>query len=249
MNREKKDSIIAAGVTLVAVVAILLLLLFGTISYDEITMPETTANTVLDVVEEEEELFIEPELLTDLGEPDATTNDSPAPAIKGTPDLAEKENTRKVEPGTNQKPAQQRELPVSQTKSSTVKETAPSATDEERQRVTSSMAKGFKTKNGNSDGKEGASGSGGTGVGTSGVASGRTFKGCPKPQVALSNKVTVTVSVVIDASGKVTSAHAKGGAAAYIRVACEQAALQAKWSEKADAPATNGTITFTITPK
>lgn len=247
MKTEKKDMIIAAAVTFTAALLILLFLFFGGMTYDRSLLAEASTAAVMQP--EDEELFIEPELLTDLGEPDATTNDAPAPAIQGEPKPDIKENTRKVEPGKNPKPAPPRENPVSQTKPSPVKSTEPTATDEERQRVTSTVAKGFQGKNGNKEGKNGTSGAGGTGAGISGVASGRTFKGCPKPQVELRHKVTVTVSVTIDASGKVVSAHARGGAAANIRRACEQAAMGARWSEKKDAPSTKGTITFTITPR
>lgn len=86
-------------------------------------------------------------------------------------------------------------------------------------------------------------------MGITGNASGRTFKGCPKPDVTLRNKTTVTVSVVIDADGNVTSAKASGGSSAAIRRACEQAARGAKWSAKKGAGETRGSITFTITPR
>lgn len=246
MKNEKKDSLTAAVVTFVAALVILLLLFVGGLTYDKSL---EAASSTAAVIEPEEELFVEPELVQDLGEPDATANDEPAPAIQGEPDKDVKDNVRKVEPGKNTKPAPPREKPVSQTKPSPVKETEPPATDEERKRVTSTVAGKFSGKNGNPGGRNGASGAGGTGVGMHGVASGRTFLGCPKPSVQLRHKVTVTVDVTINAEGKVTSAHARGGADAKIRRACERSAASARWSAKKDTPTAKGTITFTITPR
>lgn len=249
MNQtERKDSIIAAAVTFTAALLLLLFLFFGGMKYTRNELAQESTAAIMQP-EEEEETFLEPEILEELGEPDATMKDAPAPSLKGDPKPDVKDNTRAVVPGTNPKPAPPRENPVSQTKESPVKATTPSITDEERQQVTSTVAKGFQGKNGNVDGKGDSGGAGGTGLGISGVASGRTFKGCPKPNVALRHKVTVVVDVQIDAAGKVTYAHARGGADASIRNACESAARGARWSEKPDAPPAKGTITFTITPR
>lgn len=246
MRNEKKDSLTAAGVTFVAALVIMLLLFVGGLTYDKSL---EAASSTAAVIDPEEELFVEPELVRDLGEPDATVDDEPAPAIQGEPDPDVKDNVRKVEPGKNTRPTPPREKPVSQTKPSPVKQTEPPATDEQRKRVTSTVAGKFTGKNGNPGGQNGASGAGGTGVGMHGVASGRTFLGCPKPSVQLRHKVTVTVDVVINAEGAVTSAHARGGADAKIRRACEQAAASARWSAKKGTPSAKGTITFTITPR
>ena len=102
---------------------------------------------------------------------------------------------------------------------------------------------------GRGGGGPGGPGAGGTGVGISGSARGRTFLGCPKPDVALRHKAVVKVNVVIDASGKVVSASASGSADASIRRKCEQAARGARWTEKKGVSETRGTITFTITPR
>lgn len=126
----------------------------------------------------------------------------------------------------------------------------PSQTDKERQKATSSVANKFSHRNGAVEGTDkGTSGAGGTGVGVSGNAHGRSFISCPKPDVALRHKTIVTVNVVIDAEGKVVEATAKGSADASIRRKCEAAARQARWSAKKGATSTRGSITFTITPR
>ena len=152
-------------------------------------------------------------------------------------------------PGKNKKPAPPVEKNVASKRESAVKSTEPTLSEEEKKRVTSKVAKGFRSRNGVTDGANAANGAGGSGTGIRGIASGRSFKGCPKPDVALRHKVTVTVNVVIDSEGRVISARAKGGADASIRRACEQAARGARWSAKAGAPDTKGTITFSITPR
>lgn len=244
-KNSRRDSAIAAAVTFAAALIILLFLYFGGMTFDR----EELAQSSVPEIMPDEELFIEPEILRDLGEENAVTQDAPAPAFKGEPEPAEEENTKLVVPGKNPKPAPPVEKPVTQVKESPVKATTPSVSEEERKRVTSKVANKFPGANGQKEGTSGNVGAGGTGLGISGSASGRTFKGCPKPDVALRNKVTVTVKVVINAEGRVVSAKAGGRADASIRHACERAAMGARWSEKKDAPETRGTITFTITPR
>lgn len=247
IQQNKKDSVIAAVITFFVVLVILFVLLFTNISYDA---PEQLANdSTPELMLDEEETFLEPEILKDLGEEDAVNNEAPAKAFQGEPEPAPKESNKIVEPGKNANPAPPVKKLVSTNKESDVKTTEPKATEEERQRVTSAMAKGFVGKNGNTQGSTGSDGAGDSSVGIVGNASGRTFKGCPKPDVTLRHKTTVTVSVVIDADGKVISATASGAADANIRAACERAARQARWTEKKGAGETRGTLTFTITPR
>lgn len=242
MKVNDKERMIAAGVTMVAVLLILLVLFTCGLSFDR----QLLATQSTPEIAPDEELFLEPELLRDLGEENAVTQDAPAEAYKGQPTPAPVENNKLVVKGENPKPAPPEEKLVSTKKESPVQTTEPSISKEEKQQVTSAVAKGF-SRNG---AEEGAKGVGiGIGMGISGNASGRTFRGCPKPDVTLRNKTTVKVSVVIDAEGNVTSAKASGGASAAIRRACEQAALGAKWSAKKGASETRGSITFTITPK
>lgn len=247
LPQNKKDSAIAAAITFFVVLIILLILTFTGISYQE---PEQLAkDSTPELMLDEEETFLEPEILKDLGEEDAVNNDAPAKVFQGEPDPAPKDNNKIVEPGKNTKPAPPVKKLVSTNKESDVKSTEPKATEEERQHVTSSVAKGFSGRNGAPQGSNGSDGSGSNGIGIVGNASGRTFMGCPKPDVTLQHKTTVKVSVVIDADGKVISATASGAASAAIRSACERAARQARWSEKKGAGETRGSITFTITPR
>lgn len=246
MKTEERDKTIAAAVTFIVMLLIMLLLFFGSFNYDRELLAR---ESIPEILPEEEEIFLEPELLRDLGEEDAVHQDSPAEAFKGEPVKAPVENTKLVVKGENPKPAPPVEKLVSTKRESPVQTTEPSITKEEKQQVTSAVAKGFSSRNGASDGKsDTGNGAGGVGMGISGNASGRSFLGCPKPDVTLRNKTTVTVSVVIDADGNVTSAKASGGASAAIRRACEQAARGARWSAKKGATSTRGSITFTITP-
>lgn len=246
-SKRNNDSIIAAAVTFAVALAILLFLFFGGMSFDRQLLAESSTP---EIAPEEEELFIEPEILRDLGEPDAVNHDAPAPAFKGEPEPSETDNTKLVVPDKNPKPAPPIEKPITQTKESPVKATTPSVSDEEKQKVTSSVAKGFSGRNGASEGKDGVNGAGGSGTGVAGTASGRTFLNCPRPDVTLQHKTVVKVNVVIDQDGNVISASAAGAAAsAEIRKKCEQAAKGAKWSPKKGAGETRGSITFTITPR
>lgn len=251
MSQEKKtDSIIAAAVTFVVALLLLLFLFTGGMTFDRAQL--ASASTPELTPEPEEELFIEPEILEDLGEENATVQDEPAPAFKGEPEPAPEQNTKLVVPGKNTKPAPPVEKPVTQHKESPVKATEPPATNEDRKKVTDKMANKFSSKNGSNSGTSGTSGAGGAGVGISGSISGRTFKGCPKPSVELQNKVVVEVRVTIDANGRVTKATARsksGKASSAILRACEQAARGARWSEDKDTPSASGTLTFTITPR
>lgn len=244
--REKKDKVWAVLVTLGVSLLILLILIYGALTFNpELTRQQPTAQ----LQDEEEEFFIEPELL-ELGEDEAVSQDAPAPAVKGEPEPAEEENPIVVVPDRNPKPAPQIEKPITQKKESPAKATTPPKTDKERKKATSAVAKGFSGRNGVADGKNtDSSGSGGTGVGISGNARGRTFISCPKPDVALRHKTVVVVNIVVNAAGNVISAHASGSADAGIRRKCEQAAMRARWSEKKGAGETRGTLTFTITPR
>ena len=246
-DRINKDKIIAAAITLLAVLLILLILFLGGMSYQRAQLAETPVPELM--LDDEEETFIEPEILAIQGEPDATNNDAPAPVEQGEPVKAPVENNKIVEPGDNPKPTPQIEKKITQKTESPVKATDPPATTEEKSQIASSMANKFSGKNGTPGGKTGSNGSGGTGIGVSGTANGRQFLGCSAPDVTLRHKTTVKVSVVIDASGKVISATATGAADASIRKACERAARSARWSEKKGAGETRGSITFTITPK
>lgn len=244
MKRYDKDRAIAAFLTFLVALVILLTLFFGGISWDRQALAEASTPEIMD-----EEVFIEPELV-ELGEENAVNNDKPAPAMKGEPDPAPEDKAEIIEPGPKPEPAPPKPKLNTQKKESKMKVDKPSQTDKERQKATSSVANKFSHKNGAVEGTDkGTSGAGGTGVGVSGNAHGRSFISCPKPDVALRHKTIVTVNVVIDAEGKVVEATAKGSADASIRRKCEAAARQARWSAKKGATSTRGSITFTITPR
>ena len=244
MKRYDKDRAIAAFLTFLVALAILLTLFFGGISWDRQALAEASTPEIM-----YEEVFIEPELV-ELGEENAVNHDKPAPAMKGEPDPAPEDKAEIIEPGPKPEPAPPKPKLNTQKKESKMKVEEPSQTDKERQKATSSVANKFSHRNGAVEGTDkGTSGAGGTGVGVSGNAHGRSFISCPKPDVALRHKTIVTVNVVIDAEGKVVEATAKGSADASIRRKCEAAARQARWSAKKGATSTRGSITFTITPR
>ena len=248
MKKEDKDRAIAAALTFLVTLVLLLVLFFGGISFDRQELAESSTPELLPP---EEELFIEPELV-DLGEETSVNhNTKPAPSLKGEPEPAPEDHAEIVDPGEKPdpvvKPVQKE---ITQKKESPVQKEEPLITDKERQKATSSVANKFAPKNGQTEGSDkGTSGAGGDGVGVSGNAHGRTFISCPKPDVALRHKTIVTVNVVIDAEGKVIEASATGSADATIRRKCEAAARQARWSAKKGASTTRGSITFTITPR
>ena len=244
---ERRDSLIAAIITFVAICLVLVWLLLSTLHYDE-KMAASSENPQL----EEDEIFLDPEILLDnkqsIGEPDAIAQDAPAPEIKGEPAPAPAEQPHTVVTGENTTPSPEQTL-IASTAESTVQTAAPDKKKEE-EKVASSMAGKFKTKPGSTEGKfDSPGGSDGVASGVTGKMSGRQFLGCPLPDVALSHKTTVTVSITVDAEGKVVSATASGAATREIRKKCEQAAMQAKWSAKKGATSTRGSLTFTIIPK
>lgn len=233
MKKSEKDQALAAFLTFLTVLVILLVLFFGSVSWDRQALAESSTPEIMSV----EETFIEPELV-DLGEEVSQTNDKPAPTLKGEPDPAPKDNADIIEPGEkpDPKPKPVRKENTSK-KESKMKVEEPSKTDKERKKATSTVANKFSHKNGSTEGSDkGTSGAGGTGVGVTGNAHGRTFISCPKPDVALRHKTIVKVNVVIDAEGRVIEANATGSADSGIRRKCEAAARQARWSAKKAQP-------------
>ena len=238
---------IAAIVTFLAVGLMLLWLLCATLRYDE-RMAAHTENPQL----EEDEIFLDPELLLEqhksVGEPDIVAHDAPAPEIKGEPAPAPVEQAHTVVSGDNAVPSPEQTL-ISSSEETPVPTVAPDRKKED-QKVASSMAGKFSSKPGSVSGKfDSPGGSDGVASGVTGKMSGRQFLGCPLPDVALAHKTTVTVSITVDAEGKVMTATASGAASREIRRKCEQAAMQARWSAKKGAPSTRGSITFTIIPR
>ena len=247
MNKtERRDSMIAVAVTLIVTTLILMWLLFSALHYDE--KLASADNPQL----EEEELFLDPELLlehkTSVGEPDAVANDEPAPELKGEPAPAPDEQPHTVVTGEKELPSPEQKLIATEAESPV--QTTESNKKKEEEKVATSMQGKFGMKPGSVQGKfDSPGGNDGAGSGVTGKMSGRQFLGCPLPDVTLSHKTTVTVSITVDAEGKVTSATASGAATREIRKKCEQAAMQARWSAKKGATSTRGSLTFTIIPK
>lgn len=245
--QERRDALIAALVTLLAVGLMLLWLLVATLHYDE-KLAASSDNPQL----EEEEIFLDPELLLEnhqsIGEPDAVAADAPAPEVKGEPVPAPIEQPHTVLSGENTVHSPEQTL-IASSEESPMQTVAPDHKKED-EKVATSMAGKFSSKPGSVQGKfDSPGGSDGAASGVSGKMSGRQFLGCPLPDVTLAHKTTVTVSITVDAEGKVMTATASGAATREIRKKCEQAAMQARWSAKKGAASTRGSITFTIIPK
>lgn len=246
-DSHSRDSVIAALVTLLVAGLMLVWLLVATLRYDE-RIAATTQNPEL----EEEEIFLDPELLLEthqsVGEPDVVAHDAPAPEVKGSPAPAPVEQTHTVVSGENAVPSPEQPLIASNEESPV--QTVALDRKKEEEKVATSMAGKFNSKPGSLTGKfDSPGGSDGVASGVTGKMSGRQFLGCPLPDVTLAHKTTVTVSITVDAEGKVLTAAASGAATRDIRKKCEQAAMQARWSAKKGAPSTRGSITFTIIPK
>ena len=80
MRQEQKDSAIAATVTFVTTLLLLLMLFFCGLTYSRREMANRHTPELM--MPEEEELFLEPEIIRDLGEEKAETKDAPAPSME-----------------------------------------------------------------------------------------------------------------------------------------------------------------------
>lgn len=242
---ERTRRLIALGTTLLFAAALVLWLLFTSLRYDE--KLASAQNPQL----EEEELFLDPELLLEpeksIGEPEAVNHDAPAPEVKGEPQPAPVEQPHTVHSAEATTPSAEQNLV--QTPQEAPVQTAEPDRKKEDEKVATSMAGKFGSNPGSVAGKFATQGSGGVGSGVSGKMAGRQFMGCPIPDVTLSHRTTVSVSITVDAEGNVTSARASGATTQEIRRKCEEAAMKARWSAKKGAASTRGTITFTIIPK
>lgn len=244
-DKSNFDRMVAVGVTVLFALLLMLFLYFGEIGFSREDM---AAASTPEIAAEDDELFLEPELI-DVGEPDPEVEEQAAPEALGEPEKAPETEVRIPEvKGDNPVKAAPKEKLVTQDKPSPVTATTPSG--KETKKVSDPLAGVFSPNNGKPTGKAESAGAGGTSVGTSGTANGWVFKGCPKPSVAVKNKVTVTVKVTVNEKGNVISAKASGGTA-EINAACEAAARQAKWNptDPATAQKASGTITFTVVPK
>ncbi len=247
--REKKDSIIAASLTMALALALLLTLWFGSIGFDRATL----AAQSIPEIQSDEETFLEPELIQEAGDAEEDTNDEEAPQAQGMPEKSETESPRKVVNDENPKPAPPVEKPVTQKAESPVQATTPRKTNEEAQKASSAVANKFAPRNGMAEGKFDGASSGTQGVGVSGKLAGRKFLGCPKPDVELRNKVVVRVELTVNAEGNVIEVRGASGVSgspsSSIIAKCKAAAKGARWAAKAGAAPALGSITFTITPR
>ncbi len=246
MTRQQKDSAIAAAITMGVVLLLLLTLFVGRIGWSRELLAAASVPE-----EAQEELFLEPELLPepDTGEEESPVNEAPAAPVKGEPEPAPEEQPKVVERQPEPTPNPPKEKVITQKQPSPRQEPKPKG-EEEKKKATSAVAGKFNNApNGSVAGKFESAGGNASSIGVEGKISGRSFLGCPKPDVSLTNKTVVRVEVTVDADGRVTSASATGGASAAIRRACEAAARQARWSEKKGASSARGSITFTITPR
>lgn len=248
--RHRKDAMIAAAVTFAVALLLLLLLFFKSLHYDREALAETSTPELMD----DEEIYLEPELLEvgNEGETDLKEPEEAAPQPPGNPDPAEEEQPKQVvknlEP-PKEEPVSSKPKLISTPEPSDVKTSTPKKNEDEARNIASSKVK-FKTdNNGSPTGKEGAtSSSGGNGVSSSGALKGRQMISCPSWKVTVTSKTTVTVSVTVDANGNVTAATAKSGGTPNLRTQCEKMAKGSKWTPKAGAAPATGTITFIVSP-
>lgn len=240
---SRRDSAIAAAVTFIAALLILLFLYWGEIGFSRADMAAASTPEIA----EEEELFLEPELV-DVGEPMPATEAQAAPEALGEPEKSEPTEVRIPEvQGKSEERTPPKEKLVTQKDPSPVTSREPSS--KQTKKVSDPTANAFSPHNGKPNGRNGSAGAGGNSTGVTGTANGWVFKGCPKPSVTLSNKVTVTVKITVNEKGYVTNAKASG-ATPEINHACEQVVYKAHWepTDPKNRRKASGTITFTIRP-
>lgn len=249
-QEERRDAVIAAAVTFAAAIAILLILFLTSLNYDRRALAETS----MPELQDDEEIYLEPELLAvgHDGETELNSPEEAAPQPPGVPDQAEKEQPERVVPNAippKEQPVSNKPKLTSTTEESDLKTSTPKLSKEEEKRM--AALQGMKTdNNGSHTGKESeTSSTGGNGVSAAGTLKGRSMLSCPTWKVK-ANKTTVKVKVTVDADGNVTAASFESGTATpNLRTQCEKMARGSKWTPKKGAAPATGTITFTIIPK
>lgn len=243
-DKGMADRWIAVVVTVVFALLLFLFLYWGEIGFSR----EDMAAASTPEIAADEELFLEPELV-DVGEPEPETQTEAAPEALGEPDKAEPNEVRIPEvKGKNEEKTPPKEKLVTQEKPSPITSKEPSG--KQTSKVTDPTANAFNRDNGKATGKNDKSGAGGNSTGVTGSANGWVFKGCPKPDVKVSNKITIIVSVTVNEKGEVTDAVVKSNAQAEVKQKCKAAALKARWepTDPKNKRKATGTITFTIFP-
>lgn len=260
MKRPTTGQNIALSVTVLVAILLMLLLLGVHLNVVEKSQQDKKESLALAELEQDElldeEMFIEPEL-TNLGDPENTATDvEEAPLADGAPDISEVPNERLVVNGPNPKPNNEAEPLVATPAPSTVKTTTPSPKDDADQRVAANMSNQFSVHNGKSDGKEStaSSGKGGEGSGQAkgDISGGRRLENNPTiTGFSISKTITVKVSVMVKADGKVVPGSAKCMTSlqdASLKKKVEDASARTLWTPKTGAPTVQGTITWTLRP-
>ena len=250
-GRDKKASIIAAAITFFLALLILLLLFTLSLKYDR----EALADASTPEIQEEEEVYLEPEILQ-IEEPGDVLNQEEqesAPQPPGEPDPGEEEQPERIVHNTvknPEPPVSNKPQLVSSKEQSDVKTSPPKIDTRDEKRITSMSGRFSSDNNGSNSGKEsGMSGTGGAGVSQSGSVNGRRMLSCPTSVVTLNQTTTIRVNITVNAAGRVISAKAASGGTPELRAKCEAWARGSRWTEAPGAPDATGSITFTITPK
>lgn len=248
-NRNHRIQLVAGLLTLLLAALIVAILFVGGISWEE-TQEGKQPKPEIAMLETDDETFIEPELVTDPGVQDATEPGEPAPQVNGEPEPADKPNDRVVVSGKNEQKTPAVEKPITQKQPSTVKATEPTKNDKPDQKIQGKTK--FNTgKNGDPNGKPGATGSGGQGSANAhGSMKGRSLISCPKftPNLSKTEKVVLRVTVTEEGSVRKASFKQRCSITA-VNEQCLQAALKSRWTPKKGAGDKEGTLTFTLTPK
>lgn len=269
MKRPTIAQNIALSVT-ATVALILLLLLLGihlslpqpspTNAGKKISMASIEPEVIPEPLLEDQELFIEPELIDD-GTPETPDNDlAQADAVTppGEPQQAPEPNDRLVVNGPNPKQNQEAEPLVAANKPNDIKTTKPSPKDKPDQKIQSEEKAQVSFHNGRRDGKAPTASSGNGNASSSSSAHGEAQGGRsllnnpPVGSFTISSRITVTVTIQVKADGSVVkgSASVTGLSSKYndLRHKLIAAAEKTKWTPKAGAPTVRGTIYWTLTP-
>lgn len=250
MSRPVNSRLIAGVGTLLAAVAIILvLLLCGLTQY-----PAALAAATPQPQPDTDVQYIEPELLEPQA-PDGTgiennTPDQAAGQPLGLEAQVPRESKEKIISSDNKKPDKSTEHLVTQKQPSPVQNTGPAPKKKPESNISSAMGAKFNGKNGSQSGRHGGYATGGKGTGVNGKLRGRTFLGCDKPTVYLKTRYTIVIRVEVNAQGKVVSAtiSSAGGAPRDIQNKCLAAAKTARWSAKEGAANARGSLTFNLVP-
>lgn len=250
MARTVDSRMIAAAGTLLAAVAIVLMLFLCGLTQDTAALAAATPPPQPD----SDVQYIDPELLEPLtpsgSELEKDVPDQAAEQPLGLEAQEPEVSKEKVVNADNPKPNKSTEHLVTQKQPSPVQTTKPTNTKKPESNIASTVGAKFNGKNGSQSGSQGGYSSGGKGTGVNGKLSGRTFLGCDMPRVQLKARYTVVIRVEVNEQGRVTSAtvSSSGGAPRDIQNKCVAAAKTARWSAKDGASAARGSLTFTLVP-